>query len=107
MGITFAIFAVLNVVAGVFVELALASAQEDRDLVMSEKLLKRDTCVRELRQLFTEVDKDGSGFLSWDEFELLLEDRRVQEYWEAMELDVSEAKGLFSILDVDGTGQVS
>eukprot|EP00746_Dinoflagellata_sp_MGD_P154865 gnl/MRDRNA2_/MRDRNA2_85082_c0_seq1.p1 gnl/MRDRNA2_/MRDRNA2_85082_c0~~gnl/MRDRNA2_/MRDRNA2_85082_c0_seq1.p1 ORF type:complete len:657 (-),score=123.71 gnl/MRDRNA2_/MRDRNA2_85082_c0_seq1:18-1988(-) len=105
--ISFALFAVLNVVTGVFVESALASAQEDKDLVIQEEIAKRDSYVHEVRDLFKEADQDGSGELSWPELEKHLHDPRVQAYFKALELDASEARGLFNLLDTDDTGTVS
>lgn len=105
--IAFVVFAVLNVVTGIFVEKAVASAANDRDHVIQEELAKQDSYVNEVRDMFREADTDGSGMMSWEEFEEHMQDARVQAYFKVLELDVSEAHGLFKLLDMDNGGYIS
>merc|ERR1712113_22457 len=50
---------------------------------------------------------DGSGSLTWEEFGYHLQDPRVQAYLATLELDVSEARGVFDMLDFRGIEEVS
>merc|ERR1719265_847187 len=86
----------MNVVTGVFVEAALLSAKQDKDIYM----------VNHARDLFTALDTDGSGQLSWKEFKEQLHTKDMQEYFKAIDVDQSEAKGLFKLLDIRRSGNV-
>lgn len=57
--------------------------------------------------MLEESDVDGSGTVSEQEFEQYSQDRRVQAYFSALDLDVTDAKELFKLLDVDASGGVS
>merc|ERR1711870_43656 len=58
------------------------------------------------KAFFHEADTDKSGMLSWEEFSEHLQDDKVKAYFQALELDVSQARGLFKLLDIDGNNQV-
>merc|ERR1712099_216867 len=93
----FAIFAVLNVITGVFVELSLTYANEDKKTSISTKI----------RDIFDNADSDHSGDISWSEFvSTYLRSDVMQEYLKELDIDESDAKELFNLLDVDGTGAV-
>merc|ERR1712176_1600753 len=44
--------------------------------------------------------------LSWEEFRTHLQNDKVKAYFQALELDVSQAHSLFRLLDVDGSHEV-
>lgn len=104
--VTFAVFVVLNAVAAVFVESAMQSSQRDRELLIREKLKDRDNYHRQMRNVFLEMDNDGTGTITLDEFERHLDDDRVKAYFDTLKLDVSDAKSLFLLLDEDRSGSV-
>lgn len=99
--------AVVNVVTGVFVDVAQQMAQQDRDLVVQQQLAEKEAYMRELKNLFYEADCDDSGSLSWEEFETHCDDARVMAYLSTLDLDPSEARGLFTLLDYNDSGEVS
>lgn len=104
--ITFTVFAVLNVVTGVFVSSAMEAAAADRDNVIQEEMSRQNSYVNDIKRMFHEADKDRSGTVSASEFESHLNDNRVKAYFNALELDVTEARGLFRLLDLDESGHV-
>merc|ERR550532_3496428 len=97
--IAFIVFAVLNLLTGIFVDQAMQMAALDRDNVIHEALEKEDSFARNMRDLFASVDADQSGQITWKEFNTHAKDKNVQRYFAAMELDVSDAKQLFTLLD--------
>jgi len=103
----FWMLAMVNVITGVFVETALASASQDADVVIQEELDKRNSYLNDVKGLFMEADEDNSGLMSWQQFHDLVGDPRVAAYLQSLELDVSEASGLFKLLDTDDGGYVS
>merc|ERR1712048_1060034 len=95
--ITFAVFAVVNIVTGVFVENAIANNQSDRDIVVHEELEAKKSYLESMRNVFEEMDDDGTGYITIEEFESRLGDHRVIAYFNAMKLDVSDARTLFKL----------
>jgi hypothetical protein len=92
----FALLALMNVVTGVFVEAALETAKKDRSSYM----------LRHTRELFTMADPSNTGVLDWDRFQASLEGEFMQEFFQAIEIDPSEAQSIFSLLDVDDSGTI-
>merc|ERR1712176_1431854 len=94
--IAFACLAMMNVMTGVFVEAALGIAKKDEDIYM----------VNHMKNLLAITDKDESGQISWDEFESQLDNPQMLEYFKCIDVDVSEGRTLFNILDPDETGVI-
>jgi len=105
--IFFMFFAVLNVVIGTFVATTSEISSRDRDTMVKAEITKWEGYAKKIKEFFHEADTDKSGMLSWEEFEAHLQTPRVRAYFQALELDVSQAYALFKILDVDGTGEVT
>merc|ERR1712129_623616 len=76
------------------------------DILVSSELIRFEMNARKMKEFFLEADEDGSGLLSWEEFEKHLQNPRVKAHFQALELDVSQARALFKILDVDGSDSV-
>merc|ERR1719362_1834717 len=104
--VTFTVFAVLNIVTGVFVESALQANNHSRQVVIKEELDAKKEFLKALRDLFNEMDNNGDGAISAAEFDKRLRNEEVIAYFKALKLDVSDSRRLFSLLDKDGTGTV-
>lgn len=100
MGLVFALFitvsviALMNVVTVVFVDSALYIAKRDKDTHM----------VNSVRSLFDKTDHNCSGAISWEEFCSKLDTQEMIEYFKNIDVDISEAQGIFSLLDIDKSG---
>mmetsp|Transcript_125821 Transcript_125821/g.245408 ORF Transcript_125821/g.245408 Transcript_125821/m.245408 type:complete len:648 (+) Transcript_125821:43-1986(+) len=105
--IVFMVFGVLNILTGLFVESTRNLATYDTDLVIQEELSQRESTINQIRELFAELDMDQSGTISLQELQDNLNDERVTAYFSLLNLDVTEAEGLFHLLDTDGSGEVS
>jgi len=105
--IAFGVFAVLNVVTGVFVNEATLMSSKDQELIIEEELSRSDSHVNEFIRMFHEADTDGSGTVSWDEFTSHIEDDRVKAYFKVLDLHLDQAEQLFVLLDPHKTGEVS
>jgi len=104
--IFFMVFGVLNVVVATFVEQSSLISQRDRELVTQNELEKNRQYYNNIRGFFEEADLDGSGTLSSQEFEDYLGDENVQAYFQSFELDVTQARTLFRLLDLDESDDV-
>jgi len=95
--IAFMVLAMLNVVTGVFVESVLKSQASDRDVVM----------VNNARELFSTLDGGIHATMSWETFKSKLNEPQMIDFFKFIDVDPSEAKGLFKMLDMDDDGGVS
>lgn len=104
--ISFSIFAVTNIVTGVFVEHAVqASSVEQENMIQSQEI-QRETFLTAMINLFHEVDADHSGSITETELVDYLKDERALTYLEAMQLHVDEVETLFRLLDANCSGSV-
>jgi len=88
------VFAMMNVVTGVFVEQAIRTAQQDKDQYMTSHI----------SDLF--FTPDHNRVITWEEFRKKMNCNEMQEYFKSINVDPNEARGLFDLLDVDGNGEV-
>merc|ERR1740123_957760 len=103
--ICFTSLAVLNVVTGVFCQSAIEGSQHDQDMLIQEQLKNKSKYISRIRLLFDSIDEDGSGNITMRELEAHMNDKEMQAYFEALELDTSDAWTLFKLLD-SGDAQV-
>eukprot|EP00415_Alexandrium_ostenfeldii_P000262 UN0262 len=85
---SFTLFALMNVVTGVFCESAIRTADED----------KRQVLMLQMQELFLQADDDGSGTISAEEFEAHLKDPHMLMYLTAIDVNPEEARLLFALL---------
>lgn len=104
--IFFILIAVMNVITGIFVEGAIASAVTDKEELIQDQLNRRDSELAQLRNIFAEGDVDGSGTISKDEFVQHCQSRRVRALLRAIGLDVDQACYFFKILDTHNSGEL-
>merc|ERR1711959_353091 len=75
---------------------ALLAARVDKDYFV----------INGVREIFAGPDGMLSGGISWDEFQRKLETPAMREYFKALDVDPSEAEGLFRLLDLDNSGSI-
>jgi len=105
--ISFSIFALMNVITGVFVDTALERSQTERDILVEKELAMKQACITNLKELFHEADTDQSGVIDFQEFSKVLENDRVRSYMHALNIDTSNLVDLFRQLDVDNSGTIT
>ncbi|CAE7263258.1 scn4aa [Symbiodinium sp. CCMP2456] len=94
--IAFAALAMLNVITGVFVESAMASAREENNV----------TVVSRMRELVSKMEIGESGRMTWEQFEGQLNNPIMEAYFKSLDLSVTEAESLFRLLDIDNEGSI-
>jgi len=105
--LTFTIFAVLNIVTGVFVDSAIYANHECRQVIIAEELDAKKEFLKDLRDLFHEMDQNGDGTLTASEFNARLGDESVIAYFKALKLDITDTMTLFQLLDTDEDKEVN
>jgi len=96
--VAFCMFAVLNVMTGVFCHSAIQSAQSDHE----NRLDSRHEFRKHVSRIFERMDTSGDGKLTLAEFEMMFENEGMQAFLESAEINASDAWTLFASLDVDG-----
>jgi len=92
-----AVLVLLNLVTGVFVDGAMKLSRADKELELLEKAYK----------LFKRTDEDGSGDISWCEFESRLHCPEMAAFFEALEISMTRADDLFELIDRSQDGRIS
>jgi len=100
-------FGVLNILMGAFVATAQQIAASDPDTAAKYAHTQVESYIHRIKGFFKQADVDHTGTLSWNEFRRQLLKPKVQRYFRALDLDVSQAHVLFDLLDTDGSGSVS
>jgi hypothetical protein len=100
------ILGVLNVLTGIFCDAAMQAAQQDRDNMIQEKMQEKESLVKSLTSLFSQGDADHSGFVTKAEFNKMMNNPKVEATLDTMGITLSEATGLFALLDSGGDGTV-
>lgn len=103
--ISFAYFALLNILTGVFCNSAMEALSRDPDIVA---ISHEATYIREhLSHVFTIIDKDCSGSMTLDELEEWMEEENGRVDFQALGIAEGDPWTLFKLLDENAQGVVS
>jgi len=100
------LFSVLNIVTGIFVDGAIELAKRDRAMMIEKNTIHREANRAHLASLLSQVDADGDGVISKDEFFGALQESGVQEFMDALGIDPDNAAEVFLLLDSDSDGHI-
>ena len=98
------VFAVVNVVNGVFVNTAVETAMHDKDVASMKQLQLQESIVQTLKQVFEEIDSNGTCLVSLEDIEVAVETRKLGGFLESMGISTQDMITLFMILDADKSG---
>jgi len=99
-------FAVVQVIISVFIQQTFKVTSRDEEVMIKEKDAASAACIKSLDRLFNELDESGDGHISFHEFSTVMSSNRIKSWFRAMEVDVSDLKALFDMMD-DGDGEIS
>jgi len=102
----FFFLAFMNIITGVFCHGAIESATSDADHVMETHIESVEKYAQRLKEMFQDMDTDGSGTINLLELEEHLKDPIVKAYFSALDIDPSATWTLFTLLDSDGTNEI-
>eukprot|EP00435_Cladocopium_sp_Y103_P013588 s2004_g3.t1 len=89
-----------------FVDNAGAAAKTQRDYIIEKEREVKETYIRELQNLFWQMDDDESGTLTAEEMQQLVKDPRMAAYFTALGFEPHDCVRLFTLLDTDSSGTV-
>merc|ERR1712232_710012 len=89
--ITFCMFGLTNIITGVFCSQAAEIVERENVASVTQKI----------GEVFKRLDADKSGKVTWLEFQASLDEPEVLSWLESINVDPSEAKSLFDLMDFD------
>ena len=108
--VAFCLFAVLNVMTGMFCQSAIEAAERDQELqiqaLISTKQQQVEMFMSIFKMLQREVVRSGNGTLSFMDFERLFEDDHVRSFFQAVDVEAKDAWTFFKLMDVSGDGEL-
>jgi len=105
--IFFTFFSVLNIVTGVFVDGAIQQANDDRSLRLMQQEKEHKEYVQALMDLLFDIDADGSGYITREEWDGEVSNWNVQANMLLLGVNGDDADRLFNLLDTGGDGVLS
>jgi len=105
--IVFVTLGVLNIVTGFFVDGTIEASTTVKEELFKEEQERKEVIINMIGELFHQMDDDDSGRLSVEELEAHLYDEDLQSYFTLLEMEPTEARDLFLLLDTHSTGEVS
>jgi len=97
----------VNIITAVIVNNTFAEAASDMEVLVKEKNEAKAQDIEDLTKIFLEIDTDGSGALSKEEFtEAVTHNERVIQKFEVLEVAPHESGEIWELIDT-GTGDVS
>merc|ERR1712048_412182 len=104
--VMFCVFGLMNILTGIFVANTKEVSKIDRDLVIRSQLKDRKSFANQLKNVLRSVDKDDNGIITKRELIEHLATAESMAYLKTLDVTVSDAQGVFKLLDVKGTGEV-
>lgn len=95
---------ILNIVTGIFVDSACLLSLKDRDVLVQYEVEMQKSYADKLKHWFQCADK---AVLSWEDFAKALDNEQVKTYFAALALDITQARTLYELLDVEETNEVA
>lgn len=99
-------FVLLNLIVAIIFQNAQRIRVEDEDARANQILEEKKRDLNDLADLFLEIDVDGSGEISREEFFSALGNRKVTQILDVLEMKVSELQETWEVLD-DGDGRLN
>jgi len=92
-------FAVVSVVNGVFMQETFSVASSDDRVMIQKRNRLFQTHKMKMRRFFNLADKSKNGSIDFEEFKEMTAHKEVSAWLSSMELDVSDPKKLFNLID--------
>lgn len=100
------IFAVLNVVTGVFCNTAIESASADKDVAAVRQVQLKNHQVATLKNIFSEIDRNNLHKLSFEDVCKGMDTPALAGFLESIGIRTDDVWTLFMLLDSDETGLI-
>jgi len=102
-------FVLLSVIRAVFIKQTFRVAESDPELTLIDQMRQQQFQLNTLKEIFSEFDQSGDGFVDQQEFLSLLSHSWVRQWLQTMGVRVTsdeDSAVIWETLDVDSTGRV-
>lgn len=106
MYVSLTMFAIVNVVTGVFCNTAIESAQTDKEIAVMKQIQRQRSQVETLRGFFREMDDEETSVVSLKELQDAIHTGKLSGFLESMGISTQDVWTLFMIIDVDKSGLI-
>mmetsp|Transcript_111422 Transcript_111422/g.311437 ORF Transcript_111422/g.311437 Transcript_111422/m.311437 type:complete len:593 (-) Transcript_111422:140-1918(-) len=104
--VSIAVLVLMNIVTAVLVDNALMNSNKDAQEIVAAQEQEKKKAFQRFRMLFGEMDTDGSGDLTREEFQTAFADPVISAQLRAMQLEAEDVEEIFTLLD-SGDGVLS
>eukprot|EP00435_Cladocopium_sp_Y103_P071868 s317_g38.t1 len=104
--VVIAIFAVMNVVTGVFCQTAIESASNDKDVATMKQVNAKSQKISQLKTIFQEMDRENTNFVSFQDVKDAVHSPELKDFLESMGIISDDIWTWFMLLDTEQTGLV-
>jgi len=104
--LTFILYALYNIVTGIFVGKLTALTRRDTDKRMKYLVNMRGSSISKFARYLEKADTFGTGTVTEAQLEAQLEDPDFLMHLQDVGMEDWEARGVFDLLDVDSLGQI-
>lgn len=101
------IFAVLKVITALFITETYAVLEKDDEVMITKKRRAKANLAQKLTNIYTEIDRDGDGSVTWHEFEeVVLADEMIRTWMSTIDIAPHDFTTLFHLVETGGDGEV-
>jgi len=106
--VLFFIFAVMNVVTGVFVDEAMKISQIDKDIMIEDLRSEQRLQKQDFLDLLASLDENGDGTITREELRAMLAEDEIQRWLAGcdIDLDLSNLDSVLEVLDHNKSGRI-
>lgn len=100
--IGFFILVVLNTLTSIFLQSTIEYSEQDHEMMIQRELEYKEDYVNLVSAFFDEIDDDGSGDLTLDEFRKHVGNAKLKAFATSMDIPIDDAEMFFRVLSNNG-----
>lgn len=100
------VFAILNVVTGVFLNTAIESAGADKDVATIRQVHAKAQQVEALQQIFREIDRENDNEVNFEDVRNAMSSGELASFMESLGISTDDVRTLFMLLDSEHKGLI-
>jgi len=100
------VFAILNVVTGVFLNTAIESAGADKDVATIRQVHAKAQQVEALQQIFREIDRENDNEVNFEDVRNAMSSGELSSFMESLGISTDDVRTLFMLLDSEHKGLI-
>lgn len=104
--IGFFMFIIANTLTSIFFQATVEHSDTDTELMIQREMECVDNYIQLLQVFFDEIDSDGSGEITFEEFREHLGNPKLRAFSRAMDIPIEDAEQFFRILSNNGANKV-